>query len=225
MFKDYFFFDIETTSKSPTLYDLKIKDERGHDLFIKKCEKLKQYQGSEWADKPCDELYAEKATLLPEFGKIICMSFGMFSDDKKHIMSIVEDDEKELMIRIAKVFNKASQTKKRLCGFNIKYFDIPWIVRKFYKYNIEIPRSINFFGIKPWEMNMIDLLELWKGTSKYSVTLDEMAYDLNIESPKKIISGENVHDYYWNKKDIKTIMNYCESDINCMIQIAEKLNL
>ena len=223
MYKDYFFFDIETTSKKPTLLDLKLDDPIGAELFIKKCEKLKQYPNSEWTDKPCEELYIEKAPILSEFGKIICMSFGMFFDDKKHVMTIIEDDEEKLMHRIAKVFTRAG--KKRLCGFNVKAFDIPWIVRKLYKYNIDIPTNINFYNIKPWEMNITDLLEVWKGTGKHNMTMEEVAYDLNIESPKKIMSGDKVHEFYWFKKDITSIMNYCESDINCMIQISEKLKM
>jgi len=223
MYKDYFFFDIETTSKKPTLMDLKLDDPYGAELFIKKCEKLKKYPNSEWVDIPCEDLYIEKSSILPEFGKIICMSFGMFSDDQKHVMTIIEEDEEKLMQRIAKVFTRAG--KRRLCGFNIKSFDIPWIVRKLYKYNIDIPSNINFYGVKPWEMNIVDLLETWKGTGKYNMTLEEIAYDIGIENPKKLMSGNEVHEYYWFKKDIKSIMNYCESDINCIIQIADKLKM
>ena len=94
-----------------------------------------------------------------------------------------------------------------------------------YKYNIDIPLNINFYGVKPWEMNIVDLLDVWKGTGKHNMTLEEIAYDLSIDNPKKIMSGDQVHEYYWMKKDIKSIMNYCESDINCIIQISEKLKL
>lgn len=224
MYKDYFYFDIETTSKYPTLFDLKLDDQRGFDLFIRKCEKLKKYPTSEWLDKPCEELYIEKSPLLPEFGKIICMSFGMFNNDQKHIMTIVDDDEKKLMERISKVINRALVSKKKLCGFNIKGFDIPWITRKLYKYEINVPRNLDFAGLKPWEIQVTDIQEIWKSTSKYNSTLDEIAYDLNIDSPKKIMNGENVHDYYWFKKDIKSIIDYCEGDVDCMIRVTEKLN-
>jgi len=225
-YQNFFFFDIETTSKSKSLFDLKMDDTVGADIFIKKCTKLKQYSGSEWADKPCEELYIEKAPLLPEFGKIICMSFGMFGEDGKlHIMTIVEDDEEKLMNRIAKVFSRASGSKKSLCGFNIKSFDIPWIVRKLYKYNIDIPLSLNFVGVKPWEILITDIHDIWKGLGRYNISLAEVCYELGIESPKKIMSGEEVHEYYWNKNDIKSIMTYCEGDVNSIIKIAEKLKL
>ena len=225
MYKDLFFFDIETTSKSPSLFDLKLDDPRGAELFMKKCMKMKQYPNSEWSDKPCDELYIDKAPILPEFGKIICMSFGVFTGDKKHVTTIIEDDEKILMKRIAHVFNRASQTKKRLFGFNVKAFDIPWIVRKLYKYDIDIPLCLNFINIKPWEMMVDDLLDIWKGTGKYNMPMDDVAYDLGIESPKEIMSGEQVHDYYWIRMDTASIVKYCEGDVDCMIKIAEKLNL
>lgn len=224
MYKDYFFFDIETTSNYPSLFDFKLDDQRGAELFIKKCEKLKKYPSSEWVGLSCDQLYVEKSPLLPEFGKIICMSFGMFTNDQKHIMSIIDDDEKKLMEKISRVISKASNSKKKLCGFNIKSFDIPWVVRKLYKYEIDLPKILDFAGLKPWEIQVTDLLEIWKGTGKYNTTLDEVAYELNIDSPKKNISGENIHEYYWFKKDINSIMNYCEGDVDCIINITQKLN-
>lgn len=220
MYKNFFFFDIETTSKKPTFLDLKLDDPVGAKIFENKCSKIK-----EWEDQSIDELYVNKSPIFPEHGKIICMSFGMYGEDgKKHIMTVIDDDEEKLMNKIFKIFNDKIP-KKFLCGFNIKNFDIPYIVKKFYKYNIDIPRNLNFNGLKPWEIPVIDLSDIWKGTGKYGITLEEITYDLDIDSPKKIMSGENVHEFYWLKKDIKSIMTYCEGDVDSMIKIAEKLKL
>jgi len=224
-FQNFFFFDIETTSKRASLFDLKMNDTLGADIFIKKCEKMKNYSSSEWIDKPCDELYIEKAPILPEFGKIICMSFGVYVENKRHVRTIVDKDEERLMKRIANVIDKASQSKKVLCGFGIKTFDVPWIVRKLYKYGIDIPRSINFYGVKPWEISMIDIQEVWKGNGKYNITMEEVAHDLDIESSKTILSGDKVHDFYWGKNDIDSIVSYCEGDVGCLMKITEKLKL
>jgi hypothetical protein len=39
-----------------------------------------------------------------------------------------------------------------------------------------------------------------------------------------IMSGNDVHEYYWERKDIKSIMEYCENDVDATISIMEKLN-
>jgi len=221
-YKNFFYLDIETTSKFSSIFDLKLDDERGYELFIKKCESMKKFD-PEW-NKPADELYIEKAPLLPEYGRIICMSFGMFTDEKKNIMTIVEDDEEVLLRRVAKIITRAGQSKRPICGYNLKIFDIPWIIKKMYKYEIYVPLNLNFTILKPWEINVFDIADIWKGIGKSISSLDEVLYDLEIPS-KKIIKGEDVQEFYWTKKDTKTIVAKCENDVNNIIQIAEKLKL
>ena len=224
MYKNFFFFDIETTTKSNTLFDLKLDDERGYDIFHRKYESMKTFDSS-W-NIPIEDAYLNKAAFLPEFGKIICMSFGMFTNDNKHVATIIDKDDANLMTRLAKVFTKASDSKKfPICGFNIRLFDIPWIIKKMYKYDIDIPRCLNFQNMKPWEINIMDLSELWKSTGKSPVSLDEMTYELGIPSPKTIMRGEDVHDFYWSKNDKNSIVNHCENDVEALIQLSEKLKL
>jgi len=55
--------------------------------------------------------------------------------------------------------------------------------------------------------------------------MDEVAYDLGIESSKKIVNGSKVHEYYWIKKDYDSIMKYCELDVKVLIDIVRKMNL
>ena len=46
-FQNFFYFDIETTTKKSSLFDLKMDDPRGSEIFEKKCAKMKEYS-SEW---------------------------------------------------------------------------------------------------------------------------------------------------------------------------------
>ena len=223
MYKDLFYFDIETTTKYKDIVELEKLDPRGYSLFIKKCQSMKEFDIS-WNEPP-KFLYSAKASLFPEYGKIICMSFGVFKDEKIEIRTLIDENEEKLMQRIQNVFYKLMSTNKRLCGFKIKAFDIPWLNRKMYKYGIDIPRSINFSGLKPWEIVVTDLYEIWKGTSNNGTSLDEMTYELGIESPKKLMSGSDVYHYYWDHKDTESIINYCEADIMSMIESAKKLKV
>lgn len=223
MYKDLFYFDIETTTKYKDIIEFERLDPRGYALFNEKCNSMREFDIS-WNEQP-KILYKSKASLLPEYGKIICMSFGVFRDDKIEIRTLIDENEEKLMQRIQNVFYKLMSTNKRLCGFKIKSFDIPWLNRKMYKYGIDIPRSINFYGLKPWEIVVTDLYEIWKGTSNHGASLDEMTYELGIESPKKNMSGKDVYDYYWDYKDTESIINYCEADIMSMIESAKKLKV
>jgi 3'-5' exonuclease len=222
-YKNFFYFDIETTSKSQSLFDLKLDDERGYDLFVKKYEKMKTFD-QDW-NRPIEDVYIDKSPLIPEFGKIICMSFGMFKDDEKTVMTIIEEDEESTIKKIVRVFKRANETSRTLCGFNVKSFDLPFLIKKMYKYDVDIPLSLNFSGMKPWEVMIKDISDVWKGIGKTSASLEEVTYELGIPSPRKIMSGDEVHEYFWSKNDKKSIIQKCENDVNATIMVAEKLKL
>jgi predicted PolB exonuclease-like 3'-5' exonuclease len=152
------------------------------------------------------------------------MSFGIFNNGEKTVMTIMEEDEAKLVLRLQKIFDRASKAKKHLCGFNIKSFDIPWIVKKMRKYDVDIPRNLNFNGLKPWEICITDLMELWKGTARNNSTLDEVVYTLGLPYVKTI-NAKDIHEQFWFKKDKTTIMSKCENDVKDMINVAEKLGL
>lgn len=223
MYTNYFYFDIETTTKFPTFFDFNLDDNKGAELFRKKKSSLSRFE-ADW-DGELDSVYINKGPLLPEYGKIICMSFGMYKDDVLKSGVIVEANEEALLRRMVRVFNRASELHRTLAGYNIKSFDIPFIVKKLYKYQIEIPKSLNFNGLKPWEIFIADLAENWKGIGKNMSSLDEVAYELGIDEPKSKLTGEDVYDYYWNKKDINSIAEKCESDVLTTVEVAKRLKI
>lgn len=224
MYTDFFYFDIETTSKYGDINTLKLNDPRGYDLFVKKCEVFKD----EWKE-PIEKLYPMKAPLLSEHGMIVCISYGIYKNGVPQIGSFLNRDgnEEALMINIKKLFDSVG-SKKRIVGYNIKNFDIPWITRKLYKYGLTIPDNINNLDKKPWETWNLDIFDVWKSFGKIqriNPSMDEVAYDLGIESSKANMNGSQVFDYYWVRKDYDSIMHYCELDVKVLIEIAKKMML
>jgi len=214
MYKDLFYFDIETTSEYPNFMDMNAE---GRNIFTKRLTD---------PSANIENFYIENAPLLPEFGKIICMSFGVYDTEGViQIRSVIDDDEEKLIQKIKGVFDRVSKTNKRICGFRIKSFDIPWIVRKMYKYNIDIPLSLNFNGLKPWEILVTDIYDIWKNGSNLGASLEEVTYALGIENPKSTLDGKKIYDYYWNRKDKESIMKYCEGDVKGVMDVAKKLKL
>ena len=118
-----FYFDIETVGQYKDLETLKKKDAKGYELFMKK------YNKNSWMNEEisADEAYLKYSPISSTYGKIVCISFGYFheKDDKGYtINSISNDDEKELMIQVQKLFAKVSKKHLMLSGFNINGFDI-----------------------------------------------------------------------------------------------------
>ena len=227
-YRQYVYFDIETAGKYPDLETLKNQDKIGYNLFLRKIDR-KSDQFKDWKEVDPNDVYKNKVSLIPEFGKVVCVSVGIIKEDEGEdkfvINSFYGKDEEKIIKDVHKVFNKFSyKTLFGLSGFYIKGFDIPWLNRKFMEYGLEIPNLFKNFKVKPWEMNVLDLAEAWKGYSTLeSVSFEEMLYLLDIKSPKEIMKGSEVHDYFWVKDDLEKIKKYCEADVKSCLEAGKKI--
>lgn len=166
------------------------------------------------------EKYAEKINFMPEFNKILTITVWTFKDWEKNYIKNLEWNEEE---QIKKFFEITKN--KSVCWFNIKNFDLPFIIKRALKYKIEIPNHFRIFDKKPREIsNVVDLFEVWK----YSVfswvwNLDLTCKFLGITSPKEEwIDGSKVAEYYNNGK-IEEILEYCKRDVNATMELYKYL--
>jgi predicted PolB exonuclease-like 3'-5' exonuclease len=89
---------------------------------------------------------------------------------------------------------------------------------------IEIPTVLNISGKKPWEVNHIDTMELWKfGDYKNFTSLELMAAVFDIPTPKDDIDGSMVWEVYWKENALERIKNYCQKDVVTVAQLVLKL--
>lgn len=185
-------------------------------------------------DKDCTDFakaYAEKAGIYAEFGKIICIGLGYFTWEQNEytlkIKCLYSDNEKEILdklLHVCNIFFKGNN--QYFCGHNIKEFDIPYICRRMYINQCEIPQILrDLQNKKPWENPLLDTLQFWKfGEYKSFVSIDLLATILDIDTPKDDISGADVAHVYWNENNLQRIAQYCNKDILTIAQILMRLN-
>lgn len=222
-YNDLLYIDIETAGKYPDLYTLKENDIRGYDLFMRKIDR-KSSQILDWKGEPND-VYINKSPLIPEFGRIVCVSMAMIKNDDIKMMSVCSEDEEYIIKKTQNtLINVSDKSLMGLCGFYIKGFDIPWLNRSMLKYEYLIPKILKTFNTKPWEMNVVDLAEVWKSLGTLEiVSFDEMLYSLDIDSPKDLMAGKDVHKYFWETKELDKIKSYCEKDVIGCVKAAKKI--
>ena len=73
---------------------------------------------------------------------------------------------------------------------------------------------------KPWDITHVDIFEKWNHSFNSFVSLDEVCYALNIESPKDKMTGKDVHKEFYNG-NIEGIVDYCEKDVKVLPEIIE----
>jgi len=167
------------------------------------------------------ELY-HRAGIYAEFGKIICISCGMFTPDRRfRIKSFFGHDEKELLREFAELCNRSFYRQDQyLCAHNGKEFDFPYLSRRMLINGIRLPGILNTPGKKPWEVNHLDTQELWKfGDYKSFTSLNLLATIFGIPTPKDDIDGSKVWEGYWLEDNLPRIVTYCQKDTLTVAQI------
>lgn len=166
-----------------------------------------------------------RAGIYAEFGKIICISVGyLVADGTAHHLrkkSFYSHDERVLLEEFAELLNRHfSKPDSRLCAHNGKEFDFPWLSRRMIINNIPLPALLDNSGKKPWEVNHLDTMEMWKfGDYKSYTPLNLLTYILGIPSPKDDIDGSQVHHVYYRLNDLPRIVKYCEKDVEALVKV------
>jgi predicted PolB exonuclease-like 3'-5' exonuclease len=179
-------------------------------------------------DESVETIYP-RAGIYAEFGKIVCISCGFIqgSGDQKRlsIKSFSGEIESVVLFEFAEMLKKWSATEQRfLCAHNGKEFDFPYLCRRMVINRIPIPAVLNMAGKKPWEVNHLDTMELWKfGDFKNYTSLNLLAHTLGIPTPKDDIDGSKVWEVYWKEKNLNRIVTYCQKDVVTVAQILLRM--
>lgn len=169
----------------------------------------------------------EQAGIYAEFGRVVCISVGCFTFDKQNdqwrfrVKSFADHDEKTMLRDFASLLaRKASYV---LCAHNGKEFDFPYLGRRLLINGLSLPPQLDMAGKKPWEVNHIDTMELWKfGDRKSFTSLALLAAMFNIPTPKDDISGADVARVYYSDNDLPRIVHYCQKDIITTARLLQK---
>ena len=136
--------------------------------------------------------------------------------------SFASHDEKELLEKFANLL-KSQPASLILCAHNGKEFDFPYICRRMLVNGLPIPSQLEIAGKKPWEVNHLDTMELWKfGDYKSYTSLSLLAAIFNIPTPKDDIDGSMVGRVYWVENQLERICTYCQKDVIATAQLLRR---
>ncbi|MEQ8924699.1 MAG: 3'-5' exonuclease [Fulvivirga sp.] len=217
--KNILFLDIETVSQT---YDYDSMDERLKKQWARKASFLKREEGV--SD---EELYLERAGIFAEFGQIIVIGMAFFHQEGDELQlrtkALKSDNEKELLEEFKSILSKMN-SDLLLCAHNGKEFDVPYLSRRMLVNGIALPDALNLSGKKPWEVNHLDTMDMWKfGDWKHYTSLDLLAGIFGIESSKSDMDGSMVNGVYHKENGLDEIADYCIQDVIVTAQLYAKL--
>ncbi len=173
-----------------------------------------------------DDVFKKRSALVPEFAKIICVSMAFVMENgevKKQTFS--GDDEKTLLTQVRTLLDRCHKLDFYLCGHNLKNFDIPMLAKRMIINGILPSKILPSYDTKPWEVKAIDTKEIWQYGSYTSIgSLDLVCSTMGIPTPKDgEVTGDKVHHAYWVEQKLPQIAEYCEKDVEVLIEFIKKL--
>lgn len=206
------FLDIETV---PLVYNYADLSETTKELWDKKWQYNKEVTpGQQYA----------KAGIYAEFAKVVVIGLGFYNQKKFRVKTIASENEtqilKEFSALLKEHFNTASHL---LCAHNGKEFDFPFLCRRFLINNLPLPKALQLQGLKPWNVNHIDTMDLWKfGDVKNFSSLNLLAHVFGIPSPKDDMDGSQVGKTFYEDKDLAKIEKYCKKDVITLARVYNR---
>ena len=179
-----------------------------------------------------EEFFFTKSPLYAEFGKIVCISVGIFADADDpdmattfRIKSFAGDGEREMLDRFTGVFQINPATAKVICGHNISRFDIPFICRRILINGLPLPSILDMSNRKPWDMPVIDTFSLWQFNDfKHFTSLEVLAHLFGLPNPKEDMKAIDVGKAYYREDGLSKIVEYCQNDVLTVAQLLLKLD-
>ncbi|MEL6897944.1 MAG: hypothetical protein AAFP90_17735, partial [Planctomycetota bacterium] len=105
----------------------------------------------------------DRAALSPITGQIVAIGYS--GKGAKLDAAINNRSEKELLLFFWKQYEKARAAGRKLIGFNIKEFDVPFICQRSWIHRIDVPASI----LTPTHYlasTFLDLMDVWRVGSR-----------------------------------------------------------
>lgn len=170
------------------------------------------------------ELWEKNSSLYAEFSKICAVSITFLHGEVLYCKEFFGKNEKVILEQLAMSLNnmQVKNTAYRLVGHASKYFDYPFLCKRYIINELDIPNALDTTALKPWEGMNLCTNELWKvgGTGSGS-SLQALCNALQIPISKTDLIGDEVGKAYYNG-ELERIGRYCSQDSVATFNIIRK---
>lgn len=161
------------------------------------------------------EMWVKNSALYAEFSKVCAVSLTFLSkNDKLFCKEFYGVDEKAILNSLAVSLDNmsAKDSNYRLVGHSSKFFDYPFLGKRYLINNLQIPKTLDSSNSKPWEQMNLCTNELWKlGGTGAGSSLQALCNCLDIPISKVDLVGDEVGTAFYNG-ELKRIGRYCSLD-------------
>lgn len=173
------------------------------------------------------EAWVKHASLYAEFAKVCAVSLAFLSkkEDKLLVKEFYGESEEEILKNLATYLNRMSAESKeyRLLGHAAKYFDYPFLSKRYVILDLNIPTILDTAHLKPWEnKNLCTNADIWKmGGTGAGSSLQALCMALGIPVSKVDLVGDEVGAAYY-RGEYEKIGRYCSFDTIATFNVVRR---
>ncbi len=219
--KHFISIDIETVRIAEKYSDLSPEWQKAWEYKNKQAGEVPYFE--ELADS-----WEKTASLYAEFSKVCAISatFLSKSEDKLMCKEFWGEDENVLLTNFSAFLGQISASSKdfRLVGHAAKYFDYPFLSKRFVINGLDIPFMLDTAHLKPWESrNLCTNADIWKmGGTGAGSSLQALCLALGVPVSKVDLVGDEVGAAYF-RGEFERIGTYCSYDTIATFNVIRRI--
>ena len=187
--------------------DVKLGNVRNPDLIA---ERIRQAEENHVSD------YIKNAALDALSGQVLCIGYRIEREEPSVLCSDA-DGEAAMLRQWWKLLTDFERTP-RLVGFNVKPFDLPFLVKRSWKHRIQIPYWLR--QGRYWNDLVVDLREVWQlGDNRAHGSLAAISRHLGLG--EKTGNGAMFSELWQTNR--QAAIDYCLQDVKLTQQVADVL--
>jgi DNA polymerase elongation subunit (family B) len=187
--------------------DVKLGNTRDPDKIA---ERIRQAEENHVTD------YIKNAALDALSGQVLCIGYRLERDEPA-ILSSDADGEAAMLRQWWELLN-TWERQPRLIGFNVKSFDLPFLIKRSWKHRITPPYWIR--NGRYWNDLIVDLREVWQlGDNRAHGSLGAISRHLGLG--EKSGNGADFANLW--KTNRQAAIDYCLQDVKLTQQVADVL--
>lgn len=187
--------------------DVKLGNTRDPDKIA---ERIRQAEENHVTD------YIKNAALDALSGQVLCIGYRLDRNEPAILSS--DADGEAAMLRQWWELLDAWERHTRIIGFNIKAFDLPFLIKRSWKHRVTVPYWIR--NGRYWNDLVVDLREVWQlGDNRAHGSLGAISRHLGLG--EKAGNGADFANLW--KTNRQAAIDYCLQDVKLTQQVADVL--
>jgi len=207
-----------------------VRLEQGFDNLSEEYKSAWEYKNKQDGEIPnyddLSDFWEKRSSLYAEFSKVCAVSLTYLDNYGGLICKeFYGCNEEVLLSSLGVVLNNmvTASSEYRLAGHASKFFDYPFLCKRFVINNLDIPTVLDSLHLKPWEQKNLCTNELWRmGGTGAGSSLQALCTTLKIPISKVDLVGDEVGIAFYNK-EYERIGRYCSYDTIATFNVIRRL--